>query len=266
MSGVHCRALDERGNPAETDGWLCFHCLESAERDVRALVLDYRDLEQHLVPSLGQRGSGLPTGRGGLPPLPIAEHVLDLQMDIFWLVDAWDAVVRDIDRLSDKPTRTRAGWAVQQSVSILAPRLDRLAGATGTMWDYPGTAEPCPRVSSRAVLNSPTVLTVLCSEDGVEPCGECGGTGRIAATSEVPGWQGVLDLARLHHRARGALGLSTDRGELIVGVACPRCDIRSKLVRDGEGGVSCRSCKSRLEPVEYAAWVAEDAARSGEAA
>jgi hypothetical protein len=212
LAGDRCRARDEYG-PAETRDPLCFHCLESAERDVRALVLDYRDLEQHLVPSLGQRGSGLPTGRGGLPPLPIAEHVLDLQMDIFWLVDAWDAVVRDMDRLSDKPTRTRAGWAVQQSVSILAPRLDRLAQTSGTMWDYPGSTDRC---------------------------------------SEVPGWQGVLDLARLHHRARHVLGLSADRGEACIGVICGYCDVKSKLVRDAEdGGVTCRACGGRYTAVEY---------------
>jgi len=212
-----CRARDERGDPADTDGFLCFHCLESAERDVRALVLDYRDLEQHLVPSLGQRGSGLPTGRGGLPPLPIAEHVLELQQDIWWLTDAWDAVVRDLDRLSDKPPRTRAGWAVQQSVTVLAPRLDRLALATGTMWDYPGSTDRC---------------------------------------SEVPGWQGVLDLAHLHQRARHILGLSAVRGEACIGVICGYCDVKSKLVRDPEdGGVTCRACKGHYTADEYAALV-----------
>ena len=226
MSADHCRALDEHGNPAVTDGFLCFHCLESAERDVRALVLDYRDLEQQLPPSLGVWGDGMPRGTSG-HPLPLNEHALNLQHEIWWMTDAWDAVARDAARLSDKPPRTRAGWAVQQSVSILAPRLDLLARTSGTMWDYPGSTDRC---------------------------------------SEIPGWQGVLDLAQLHHRARHALGLSADRGELIVGVACPRCDIRSKLVRDAEGGVSCRSCKSRLEPGEYAVWVADDAARQEEAA
>lgn len=218
LAADHCHARDEHGDPAATDGFLCFWCLESAERDVRALVLDYGDLEQHLVPSLGQRGTGLPTGRGGLPPLPIAEHVLDLQMDIFWLVDAWDAVVRDLDRLSDKPTRTRAGWAVQQSVAILAPRLDRLALASGTMWDYPGATDRC---------------------------------------TEVPGWQGVLDLAKLHHRARHVLGLSNERGEVCIGVICGYCDVKSKLVRDPEdGGVTCRACKGHYTAEQYAALVA----------
>lgn len=216
MAADRCRARDERGNPAETDLPLCFHCLEGAERDVRALVLDYRDLEQQLPPSLGVWGDGMPRGSSG-HPLPLNEHALNLQHDIWYLTDAWDAVVRDVARLSDKPPRTRAGWAVQQSVTVLAPRLDVLAKATGTMWDYPGATDRC---------------------------------------SEVPGWQGVLDLAQLHWRARHALGLSADRGEACIGVICGYCDVKSKLVRDPEdGGVTCRACKGHYTATEYTALV-----------
>lgn len=217
QAAERCRARDERGNPAETDLPLCFHCLEGATRDVRALTLDYRDLEQQLPPALGVWGSGMPRGSAG-HPLPLNEHALDLQHQIWWMCDAWDAVVRDLDRLSDKPTRTRAGWAVQQSVSILAPRLDRLARASGTMWDYPGSTERC---------------------------------------SEVPGWQGVLDLADLHGQARHVLGLAADRGELCVGVLCEGCDKKSTLVRDlDNGGVVCRGkgCGKRYTAEEYAVW------------
>lgn len=227
MAGPHCKARDEHGQPADDTLPLCTWCLEAAERDVRALVLDYRDLEQLLPPSLGQRGDGMPRARGDERPLPFSEHVFDLQHEIWFVTDAWDAVVRDFDRLSEKPPRVRAGWSVQQSVSILAPRLDRLTQTSGTMWDYPGSTDRC---------------------------------------SEIPGWQGVLDLARLHHRARAALGLGRDEGELIIGVACPACGIRSKLRRSVDG-VSCGGCKTRLDPGEYAGWVLEDAARQeGEAA
>lgn len=221
MAADRCRAVDERGNPAETDGWLCFHCLESAERDVRALVLDYRDLEQHLPPSLGVWGDGLPRGTSSRP-LPLNEHVLNLQHEIWWLTDAWDAVVRDASRLSDKPPRTRAGWAVQQSVAILAPRLDVLAAVTSVeMWDYPGAV----------------VVTDRCSP--------------------VAGWQGVLDLAALHRRARSALGLSNDRPALLVGVRCRGCDVKSKLTRDHDSGeVWCRACGQRYTAEEYTRWTA----------
>jgi hypothetical protein len=215
MAESRCRARDEHGYPADCDGPLCFYCLEGAERDVRALVLDYRDLEQHLAPSLGQRGSGLPTGRGGLPPLPIAEHVLDLQIDIFRMTDAWDDVVRDFDRLSDKPTRTRAGWAVQQSVSVLAPRLDRLAQTSAEMWDYPGAMDRC---------------------------------------SEVPGWQGVLDLAHLHQRARHTLGLTRESPTLLVGVPCKGCNAATLYRYPGEDGAVCGRCGLYYSAGDYAAW------------
>src|SRR5882672_1912207 len=92
---AHCRARDEHGHPAETDGPpLCFWCLEAAERDVRALVLDYRDLEQQLPPSLGVWGDGMPHASGG-HRLPLNEHALNLQHEIWWMTDAWDAVVRE---------------------------------------------------------------------------------------------------------------------------------------------------------------------------
>jgi hypothetical protein len=158
----------------------------------------------------------MPRGTSG-HPLPLNEHALNLQHEIWWMTDAWDAVARDAARLSDKPPRTRAGWAVQQSVSILAPRLDLLARTSGTMWDYPGSTDRC---------------------------------------SEIPGWQGVLDLARLHHQARHVLGLAGDRGELCIGVVCGYCDVKSKLVRDPEdGGVTCRACKGHYTAEEYASLV-----------
>jgi hypothetical protein len=196
---------------------LCFWCLEGAEHDVRGLPLDYYGLEQLLPVSLSQRGTGLPTGRGGLPHPPIAEHVLDLQIDIFRLTDAWDDVVRDLDRLSDKPTRTRAGWAVQQSVSILAPRLARLALAVGTMWDYPGAVERC---------------------------------------TEVPGWQGVLDLARLHHRARHVLGLTRVEPELCQAVPCKACDAAALYRVPGDDTVRCGRCSLVYSAKDYAEWTA----------
>jgi hypothetical protein len=159
----------------------------------------------------------MPSGKGAPARLPLNEHALSLQQDIWWMCDAWDAVVRDLDRLSDKPSRTRAGWAVQQSVSILAPRLDRLARATGTMWDYPGSVERC---------------------------------------SEVPGWQGVLDLAHLHTRARAALGLTQERPELCLGVPCrnPDCDLKTLYRLPGSDAVKCHSCGLHYSAEDYSAW------------
>lgn len=263
-----CRAFDPvTRSPAPLEGRprLCDLCLEPAERDIKALVLDYRDLEQQLPPSLGVWGDGQPKGR--TMPLPLSEHVLDLQRDIWWLTTGWADVLRDADRLSmtvDWSKRRRDGLAVQEAMAIVGPRVRRLAElGPQLVWDYPGTSFPCPRYSSRAVKNSTTVLTWSCSQDGVEPCRDCGGTGRVAVSSEVPGWQGVLDLAHLHARARVALGLTQERPELLLAVLCRGCDRRSTLTRSaGSDEVVCSKCSERYSGREYADWVGLDAAAS----
>lgn len=222
-----CRAYDRSSKlPAEcwSSALLCDLCLEVAERDVRALVLDYRDLEQHLPPSLGvwQFGS-----RGGADsPLPLRSSVLDLQIDIWWLCTAWCDVVREADRLSDAPSHVRSGWAVQDAVKILAPRLRLLAEIeSATMWDYPSTSTPADRCS------------------------------------EVPGWRGVLDLAELHQRARRALGLTNAMPVLMKGVPCRACDRRALYrlpVRHEKDPVTveCDACGERYGEDEYADWQA----------
>lgn len=222
-----CRAFDAAsGTPALLEGrsLLCWWCIEPRERDVRALVLDYRDLEQLLPPGLGRWSDGQPRAKSR--PLPFAEHIFDLQLSIWWLLDAWDAAIRDAVRLPEKPSRTRQGWSVQQSVAILAPRLDVLAGLDPVdMWDYPGSAD---------------------------------------RSSQIWGWQGVLDLAGLHQHARSVLGLSDDRPALLLGVVCRNCDVKSRLTRDAETGeVRCTACKDRYTAVEYADWVAFLAAQQG---
>ena len=212
-----CRAWDGR-QPAECDGkaLLCRWCLEGCERDVRALTLDYRDLEQLLPPALGVWGDGLPRGRSS--PLPLREHILDLQLRIHWLTDAWGEVVRDRDRLSELASQVRQGWVVQQQVAVLAPRLRLLAELESvTMWSYPG-------------------------HDGAV---------------DVPGWQGVLDLAALHHRARSALGLTEPMPEVAWGVLCRGpCDMVSTLVRKpGEDEWRCRQCGEHYTAAAYTDWV-----------
>jgi hypothetical protein len=70
-----CVDYDRRaGEPALTDDLpICEACLLAGERAVPALVLDYRDLEQHLPPSLGQWGDGQPASRDDHPvPLNLA--------------------------------------------------------------------------------------------------------------------------------------------------------------------------------------------------
>lgn len=206
---------------------LCQWCLQPAGRDVRALVLDYRDLEQHLPPPLGVWGDGQPRGKSS--PLPLRGDVLDLQREIWWLTGVWADVLRDRERLSDAPPRVRAGWAVQANVNILGPRLHVLAEiATATMWDYPGAPRLLPGRST--------------------PTDRC---------SEILGWQGVLDLARLHQRARSTLGLTAALPQVIWGVQCRNIDCRytnTLIRRPGLDEATCTECGTTLDGPALAEW------------
>jgi len=223
-----CRMWDRRARTSgrlSGEALLCDWCLEVAERDVRALVWDYVGLAQILAPALGVWGDGMPRGKSS--PLPLREHVRVLQEDIHWLTDAWCEVACDIHRLPARPQDVREGWAVQQSVSILAPRLHVLA-----------TARPRP----------------FTTYPGIE--GEC---------VDVPGWRGVLDLARLHHRARSALGLTSPTREHCQGVSCRDCDVQYLFRIPGEDGVRCEACGLYYTAEQYADWVALLAAHAGAA-
>lgn len=226
-----CRAYDSVTRlPAALEGRprLCEADLEPAERDIRALVLDYRDLEQHLPPSLGVWGDGQPKGKS--QPLPLSEHVLDLQREIWWLTTAWEDVLRDADRLSmtgDWSKRRRDGLAVQQAMAIVGPRVRRLAElGPCEMWGYPGY-------------------------EGVV---------------EIPGWRGVLDLARLHARARAALGLTREEPTIMAGVPCRHCDAAALHRRPGDDAVHCGRCGLYYSPRDYTDWVALVAAAAKRAA
>jgi hypothetical protein len=229
MAGAHCKARDEHGNPAD-DMWpLCFWDLEDAALDVGKLPADYAALEQHLPRGVSRPADGMPHTRHVEVNLPFNEDAFDLQREIWWLCTAWEDVVREAAGLSMSGAwskRRRDGLAVAEAVDVLKPRLDVLVRVEAAeMWGYPGHA----------------------------------------GSTTLEGWQGVLDLAAVHRRALGVMKLARDDGELIVGVACPRCGIRSKLRRTVDG-VHCGGCKTRLEAGEYAGWVLEDAARQEEAA
>lgn len=221
MAESYCRARDEHGYPAESYSIpLCFWCLEAAERDVRALPLDYRDLEQHIPLALGRRSNGMPAARQVDAALPLNEDAFDLQREIWWAATAWEEVVRDaagLPMVGQWAKRRRDGVAVVEAVRVLAPRLDVLAKVVeAEMWGYPGTS----------------------------------------GTTLIPGWRGVLDLAALHRRARGALGLSTPRRELCQGVPCRACGLKA-LYRQDEGAVRCDGCARLYDRGDYETWLAD---------
>lgn len=146
---------------------LCPDCLAVAERDVRQLVYDYLDLEQHLPKPLGEWADGQPGGRRE-PPAPLRTAVEALQREIWHVTTTWAAEIRARDRLSEPPERgVRDGWAVQRAVEVLSPRLPLLASL------------------------EPTAVFPTGVED--EP-------------QDVPGWEAVLTLSWLHQRARSMLG------------------------------------------------------------
>jgi hypothetical protein len=230
LAAERCVDYDGRaGEPALAAGLpLCEPCLLAAERAVPALVLDYRDLEQHLPPSLGVWGDGQPRGSGDLR-VPMRLAVEELQAEIHWVLTAWEQVARERDKLSDSVTRgVRAGWAVQAAAQILHPRV-RLLAAIGPveMAGYPN-------------LDQDETYRFR----GIEH-------------ARLPGWRGVLDFDRLHSKARYMLGLTNAVPEAIDGVPCKNieCDEKDLYRELGGDGVFCGSCGKRYSQREYEDWV-----------
>jgi hypothetical protein len=224
-----CVGFDRRtGKPGLADDLpLCEPCLLAGERAVPALVLDYRDLEQHLPPSLGVWGDGQPASRDD-HPVPLNLAVEACQREIWWVLTCWEEVVRERERLSDSPAgQVRAGWAVQAAAQILAPRV-RLLAAIGPVLlnGYPSLDED-----------------ELQRYEGIE-------------YADVPGWRGVVDFRRLHDRAQRLLGLAAAHPEVCQGVVCKGCDYVNVLVREpGSDDVVCGLCRLRYSRAEYLEWV-----------
>lgn len=164
-AGDQCRDYDHTAHhPAYVgDTPLCPECLRAAERDIRLLPYDYVDLEQQLPPSLGEWSGGQPRGSGD-PPAPLRVHVDALQREMVYVATLWAAELRTRHYLAELPTRgVRDGWALQQAVHTIVPRL-RLLAQLDPVAVYPTGVEDEPR--------------------------------------DVPGWEAVLHLQALHHRAR----------------------------------------------------------------
>lgn len=226
-AGEHCRD-HHNGQPAPAgDGPLCEACLQAAESACTALVGDYVGLTQHLPPSVGVWGDGQPRGTGELR-VPMRLGVEALQREIWWVLTAWEQVVREHDRLSDSITRgVRAGWAVQAAAGILRPRIRLLATIPAT--EFAGY----PRLDDSETYRW-----------------------RSIEYAHVPGWRGVLDITALHRRAVGMQGLTAATPEHCHGVPCCGCDAKD-LYREPAGGdgVFCGSCGLRYTPAAYTDWV-----------
>jgi hypothetical protein len=197
----HCPGRDPHTKlGAPTDDPLCHDCLDRAGRDIRNLVFDFLDLAQLHEPSMSQAIAERASGSKERP-IPISAHVEALQAEIVHVTSVWEYETRVFCRLSDpyvsapvadwhttltKPTplaMVRPGAAVQRAVRILTEHLSRLV-------KLPPTAV-CP-------------------------------TGVEDDPVDMEGWEAVLQLARLHGRARGLLGRTTRR--FWIPGECWHCD------------------------------------------
>lgn len=206
----------------ETDGRspLCESDLLAGERAVPALVLDYRDLEQQIPKAISVWTDGQPGVGKREAPLPLRLDPVALQEEICWVLTAWEDVVRERERLSDRLGRVRPGWAVQAAAGILGSRVRLLA------------AVPDVEMASYPNLDDETLRRVGTLEH-----------------APVPGWRGVLDMATLHRRARSALGI-TDLTHDLPG-ECPNCDKKTLRRDNGSDTVYCVSCDHRRPYGDY---------------
>lgn len=103
---------------------LCDPCLDSAARDVRALVLDYLDLEQ----LLGVKVKSIELIIAGTrdPSTPYALGIDALQRAIWHTLTTWEEIIRERARLAEPARQVRQGWAVQHAVAVLHPRINDL--------------------------------------------------------------------------------------------------------------------------------------------
>jgi hypothetical protein len=267
-----CRAWDPIGQqPATAEGHLlCEVCLRVAEQAVRALPYDWRDLEG-LIPPGARVWDGQPHSRGE-PPVPINTHVEALQRAVWWAAEAWEDVVREHARLADPPRR-RPGppvtrWQVEPDGTTQVVAVDgRLEhpSALGRKL-RPGLADVvracralAPRMALLADLPGPFPmcdypLAAFMKADLAE---EETTRYRAITVSQRTGWQGVLDLTRLHQRSVATLGLTRPVRRLpgtCPDKACGRADLRQDppvMFRD-EQPVYCGWCAATMTYDDYA--------------
>jgi hypothetical protein len=266
-AGPHCVGGGVDLYPAADRATLCTGCLNEAERAIQALPADWRDLEQLLPPSLGVWGDGQPHAAGKAEaPIPLNLHAEELQANIWWSLTAWEEVVRDRAGLSDVPRRPPPRRLVSRFV--VAPNGDiRRAKFDATVEHPTALARPmrpgpadvvraarilAPRVAMLSTLGPVEMVSYpLAAADQLHQHGGL----RYA---HVPGWQGVLDLTRLHRRAVATLGL-TQPVRLVPGDCsnCGRPDLRQNQPRwaGDEQPVACGGCGQHWSYQEYERYV-----------
>ncbi len=106
VADVLCRSR-WGGEPGEaTTTPLCDPCIAAGQRAAGQLVLDYRELDEHLPRYPTQAGDGQPGGSSGLP-VPIRLDVEALQRTIWWVTSHWAEVVADREQVTGLSKRVR---------------------------------------------------------------------------------------------------------------------------------------------------------------
>lgn len=149
-AGQRCRTRDgERGGWCGDGIGLCEPCFDAAGPAIAALTYDYVDLEQMMIPGAGRVGDPV----SGSRELSIVIN-LDAeghQRAIWLAATTWEEILREVDRLPDRPLVVRDGWAVQRAVEIIGPRLRLLAGLGPVAVMFDG--EPVDMDGSDGIVN-----------------------------------------------------------------------------------------------------------------
>ncbi|MFJ6235065.1 hypothetical protein ACIQH0_13265 [Streptomyces griseus] len=91
--------------PDETGSYLCPGCSKSTRVRLEGLPVLYRGLGVLLAPSAAvSQGRG---GKGGPPPLPVAEDILDLRGVMVGTLEDWLSAVRQERGMRQQPARRR---------------------------------------------------------------------------------------------------------------------------------------------------------------
>lgn len=261
LAGERCRQYDrtlQQAAPVEDFLPLCDLCLSRAQHAVPLLVHDWRDLEQLIPPALGQWGDGQP-GHSGEAPIPIHTGVEALQQDIWRVTTTWAGVLADEQRLATPPWR-RPGPVVRIFVVSAGggvEAVDRPArlehpSAWETRRLRPGPADVAwavrilgPRVETLARLGEAQLVDYPFADP------EESTRYRNMVLSTVSGAQGVLDLARLHDRARRMLGLTRDTRNLPGYCQTKGCGRPGLVQENGSDTVWCTWCGAAQTRDDY---------------
>lgn len=189
--GTACEAFDRiTWTPADAAGPWCAACVRALARDVRALPLDYRDLEQ-LLPRIGAAPAEARVSGTSALSVPIALHVEALQADIAWTLGVWEPAVREAVGWDPAPeVGVRPGWLVDRAARVLSAHADALTRLGPYSAYHDGPEAACVDLSGvyGAValrrLHARSVAALGLSSRGVRVPGSCARCGRAALERE----------------------------------------------------------------------------------